>query len=92
VAGRRDGPAACSGLCGLMRLGGPGRKKKKEDGPRWAGMREGRESREVWFFFSFFCFFFKYFFSNFQKFKLFQNFFFQLLNSFPKISNKFKNF
>jgi hypothetical protein len=53
VAGRRDGPAACSGLCGLMRLGGPGRKKKKEDGPRWAGMGEGRERREVWFFFFF---------------------------------------
>jgi hypothetical protein len=45
-----------------------GRKKKKEDGPRWAGMREGRERREVWGFS--FKFFTKLFF-KFLKFKLF---------------------
>jgi hypothetical protein len=86
VAGRRDGPAACSGLCGLMRLGGPGRKKKKEDGPRWAGMRDGRESREVWFFFSFFCFFSNTFFQTFKSLNFFKTFF----STFKLFSKNFK--
>jgi hypothetical protein len=42
-------------------------RKKKKDGPRWAGMREER--------FGFSFYFFSNTFSNFQKFKLFQNFF-----------------
>jgi hypothetical protein len=71
-AGRRDGPAACSGLCG--------RKKKKEDGPSWAGMREGREGWVV-----FFSFFFNHS-STFQTFKI------KLLFKLFKIQIIFQNF
>jgi hypothetical protein len=67
-AGRRDGPAARSGLCG---------RKKKEDGPRWAGMREGRERREVWYFFQILFQTFKSLnsFKTFSTFKLFSKIF-----------------
>jgi hypothetical protein len=42
------------GLLGALRaeeVRRAGRKKKKEDGPRSAGMREGRDRREFWGFF-----------------------------------------